>query len=172
MEKWKQIAEIWNQLRFVELSYKLEAGMPMPTDLSKYYHDLWSSYELGDSCLSYQLILNEHTGTHVDAPAHMLGKESGAHIFLTDNPAAKYSFPCAIICCPKEEKQSIQIEDIVHWEQTHGCIRAGEGVFFCTDWEKRWKIYDPTQAFLKNAPGLSAEAAMYLIRERSCCSWH
>lgn len=165
MEKWRQIADLWKQVRFVELSYELEEGMPMPGDLSKYYHDLWSSYELGDSCLSYQIVLNEHTGTHVDAPAHMLGKNSGAHIFIEENPVTKYAFPSAIIDCPKGEREQITTADITDWEAEHGSIEAGEGVFFCTGWERNWKIYDPAQAFVKNGPGLSEEAAIYLKKK-------
>jgi cyclase len=44
--------------------------MPVWPTLSRYYQTLWSALHYGDEATAYQLLLNEHTGTHVDAPAH------------------------------------------------------------------------------------------------------
>ncbi len=163
MERYEQLRDLLSSMNWVELSHIMENGMPMPGDLSKYYHDLWSSYELGDGCLSYQCILNEHAGTHVDAPAHMLAADSGTHIFIEENPVQLYSFPCVIILLDESSDRSfITSEDIKVWEEKHGSLRPGEGVFFRTGWDRKWKTWDPSQEFIQNWPGLSAEAASYL----------
>lgn len=163
MEKWKQLAGLWRETKWVDLTRPLENGMPIPGDMSKYFHDLWTSYDYGDGFLSYQLVLNEHSGTHVDAPAHMLDRRSGAQIFIDENPVERYSFPCAVISCPKGAGEAVSREDITRWEVANGAIRSGWGVFFDTGWGVRWKIYDPQQAFIKDWPGLSAEAADFLV---------
>lgn len=162
MEKWKQMAELWQGAKLVDLSRIMENGMPIASDLSKYYHELWASYEYGDGCLCYQLIMNEHTGTHLDAPAHMLGKETGAQVFLHENPIRMYSFPCAVIPCLKDASGEITVEDIQAWESEYGALQCGEGVFFRTGWDEKWKAFDPEKTFLTDWPGLSSEAAAYL----------
>ncbi len=60
------------QARMVDLSQTLEEHIPNFPTHSKFFHDMWGSYWHGDRALTYQLVMNEHNGTHVDAPAHFI----------------------------------------------------------------------------------------------------
>ena len=64
-----------NSLRaatIVNLSQTLEEHMPHFPTHSMFFHNLWGSYSHGGRSLSYQLVMHEHNGTHVDAPAHFI----------------------------------------------------------------------------------------------------
>src|SRR5260370_8449663 len=56
----------------VDLSQTYEEHMPSFPTHAKFYHNLWASYRHGHRSLHYQLIMSEHNGTHVDAPAHFV----------------------------------------------------------------------------------------------------
>lgn len=60
----------------MDLSQTLEEGIPNFPTHSRYYHELWESYWHGDVAVAYQLIMNEHPGMHVDAPAHFRARWS------------------------------------------------------------------------------------------------
>jgi kynurenine formamidase len=60
------------ELRVIDLSQTLEEHMPHFPTHAKFFHNLWGSYWHGDRSLSYQLVMHEHNGTHVDAPAHFI----------------------------------------------------------------------------------------------------
>jgi len=165
-EIWKVLSEVKEKARVMELSHLMEEGMPIPGDLSKYYHDLWSSYDLGDGCLAYQCVLNEHSGTHVDAPAHMLPAKTGRQIYIHENAADRYCFPCRVMTCRfKEGQDEISLEMIRKWEDEAGPVSSGEGVFFYTGWDVYWKIRDPEKRFITGWPGLSKAGAEYLAEK-------
>ncbi len=52
--------------RLIDLSQPLEEHMPHYPAHSKFFHNLWGSYWHDDRSLTYQLVMNEHNGTHVD----------------------------------------------------------------------------------------------------------
>ena len=55
----------------IDLSQTLEEHMPHFPTHSKFFHNLWSSYD-GRALAHYLLVMHEHNGTHVDAPVHFL----------------------------------------------------------------------------------------------------
>src|SRR5271157_6591741 len=59
-------------LRVVDLSQALEEHMPCFPTHAMFFHNLWHTYAHGGRSLSYQVVMHEHNGTHVDAPAHFL----------------------------------------------------------------------------------------------------
>ena len=54
--------------RIVDLTRLLEAGIPTYPTHPKYFQMRWCS--MGDPAEINQLVLGEHTGTHLDAPSH------------------------------------------------------------------------------------------------------
>ena len=74
-------------LRVIDLSQTLEEHMPHFPTHSMFFHNLWSSYEHGGRSLHYQLVMHEHNGTHVDAPAHFLSNAAPeAHVTIERVP--------------------------------------------------------------------------------------
>ncbi len=53
--------------------------MPVWPTLSRYFKTLWSSIHYGDEATAHQLLMSEHTGTHVDAPGHYLPPDHPHH---------------------------------------------------------------------------------------------
>ncbi len=66
MSMYKQLA----QMKVIDLSHVLEEDMPVYPTHSRYFHTLWDSFETGSPAMVYQLIINEHCGTHMDSTAH------------------------------------------------------------------------------------------------------
>ena len=84
------LAETLRKFRAVDLSQALEEHMPNYPTHSKFYHNLWGSYWHGDRALTYQLVLNEHNGTHVDAPAHFISDaKPQAHVTIEQVPLGR-----------------------------------------------------------------------------------
>ena len=73
------IARLLSDYEVVDLSHYLEEGMPSFPTHSRFFHELWESYWHGDVAVAYQLIMNEHSGTHVTP----LGTSSAMVIPLT-----------------------------------------------------------------------------------------
>src|SRR5579875_1881829 len=59
---------LFSQARLVDLCHVLEEGMPTYPTHTKYFRNPWRSK--GDVARMNQLILGDHTGTHVDSPCH------------------------------------------------------------------------------------------------------
>jgi kynurenine formamidase len=67
----------------------------------------------------------------------------------------------------KDERALVSVEDIERWEETHGRIGEGEMVLFNYGWENRWRAPSgvENQPYLRDYPGLSKEAAEYLVNK-------
>ena len=56
--------------RIVDLTRLIEPGIPTYPTHPKYFQMRWCS--MGDPAEMNQLVLGEHTGTHLDAPSHFV----------------------------------------------------------------------------------------------------
>lgn len=88
-----------------------------------------------------------HTGTHMDAPAHML--LDGAA--LDSYPGEKFAGTAVVVDC--RERESISLPLLQSYD-LHGV----DFVLFCTGWDKKWGSPDYYEGF----PCLTADAAAYL----------
>ena len=88
-----------------------------------------------------------HTGTHMDAPAHML--LDGAA--LDSYPGEKFAGTAVVVDC--RERESISLPLL----QSYDLDGVGF-VLFCTGWDKKWGSPDYYEGF----PCLTADAAAYL----------
>jgi kynurenine formamidase len=119
---------------------------------------------------SNELILNEHTGTHVDAPAHFFPDGASAD-FL---PIERYVAPLAVIDISEraatDADTQLTPDDVVAWETAHGPLPAGALVAMYSGWEAR--LADPASFINMDAdgvqhyPGFHPEAAALLVEER------
>lgn len=88
-----------------------------------------------------------HTGTHMDAPAHML--LDGAA--LDSYPGEKFAGTAVVVDC--RERESISLPLLQSYD-----LDGVDFVLFCTGWDKKWGSPDYYEGF----PCLTADAAAYL----------
>ena len=93
------------------------------------------------------LHMYSHTGTHMDAPAHML--PAGAA--LDRYPGEKFVGAAIVVDCRGEKDISLPL--LQRYD-----LSGVDFVLFCTGWDKKWG----TPAYYENFPCLTAEAAAYL----------
>ena len=93
------------------------------------------------------LHMYSHTGTHMDAPAHML--PDGAA--LDRYPGKKFVGAAIVVDCRGEKDISLPL--LQRYD-----LSGVDFVLFCTGWDKKWG----TPAYYENFPCLTAEAAAYL----------
>lgn len=153
------------QARVVDLSQALEEHMPNFPTHSKFFHNLWGSYQLGGRSLSYQVQMHEHNGTHVDAPVHFVsdGKLEGRKTIDEIGPCHLIGRGVRLDCRGLKEGDYISAHFIQHWEADQGAIEAGDIVLFNFGWSEHWGLPPANRRYLADWPGVSAEAAEYLL---------
>jgi kynurenine formamidase len=117
-----------------------------------------------------QWTFGEHTGTHVDIPAHFVADGE-----TVDNyPASLLVSPAIVIdiAARAEDDPDTQltVDDLLAWESANGEIPPGALVCMYSGWETRWNDV----AAFRNAdadgvmhfPGFNGEAAAFLVEER------
>jgi len=159
------LLEMFREARVVDLSQTLEEHMPHYPTHSKFFHNLYTSYWHGGRSLSYQLVMHEHNGTHVDAPAHFISDaKPEAHVTIEHVPLAHLLGRGARLDCRGlKEGDYVARDFITKWEVEHGELRAGDIVLFNFGWAVYWGLRPHDKRYLENWPGVSMEAAEYLI---------
>ena len=101
-----------------------------------------------------QITLSSHTGTHMDAPSHLLREGSNLEVL----PASQFCGRAAVIDVSHLGAGAIITAEFLH--QQNGYLRTADYALFYTGWEKKWG----TPAFLDEAfPVPDEEAARYLV---------
>ncbi|MEN2981572.1 MAG: cyclase family protein [Thermus sp.] len=123
-----------------------------------------------DGYYGNRLDLWEHSGTHMDAPAHFV--EGG--LTAEKLPLGSLIAPLAVVDIREKAARNpdaqVTVDDLLAYERRHGRLPRGAFVAMHSGWEARWR--DP-KAFLNqdaggtlHFPGFSPEAAEFLVRER------
>ena len=151
----------------VDLSQTLEEHMPHYPTHSKFFHNLWGSYWHGGRSLTYQLVMNEHNGTHVDAPAHFISDaKPEAHVTIDRVPAGRLlGRGVRLDCKNMKEGEYVTADFIESWEQKHGPLEAGDIVLFNFGWSAHWQLRPQDERYTKDWPGVSHDAARYLVEK-------
>lgn len=155
-------------LRVIDLSQTLEEHMPNFPTHAKFFHNLWESYGLGGRSLSYQLVVHEHSGTHVDAPAHFLkNARPDAYVTIERVPLTQLlGRGVRVDCRDTKAGEYVSQELLQKWEGSHGPIEAGDIVLFDFGWAANWGPRPNTQHYLENWPGVSMDTAEYLLTKQ------
>ncbi len=107
----------------------------------------------------------EHFGTHFDAPAHFGGDWTTEQV-----PVDRLMGPGVVInVTGKPEDYQVTVADVKAFESRHGPLPAGAVVLVATGWDVRWpdrKAYMNERGGTKHFPGLSVEAARYLVERK------
>jgi kynurenine formamidase len=116
------------------------------------------------------LVLDEHTGTHMDAPAHFAPDGTSAERLAVERLVA----PLAVIDissrAANDPDAQLMPDDITAWEGQHGPLPAGAFVAMYSGWEAR--LGDPASFINQDAagvphfPGFHPDAAGLLVNER------
>ena len=104
-----------------------------------------------DGYAEQEITIGTHTGTHIDAPGHMLlnGKT------LDQIPLSKFVGKATIIRC--EEKTEIELSYLKNFETQ---ISKVDFVLFNTGWDKKWK--DPD--YIGDYPTLTSDSSEWLTQ--------
>ena len=119
---------------------------------------------------SLNLTLNEHTGTHMDAPAHFADGGATAERI----PVEQLIAPLAVIDISERAASDPDaegtVDDITAWEEANGPLPTGAFVALYSGWEAR--LDDPASYVnqddedVQHYPGWAPEAAAFLVEER------
>jgi kynurenine formamidase len=124
--------------------------------------------------LDFRVDLQEHSGTHVDAPLHFAdGLADVAGI-----PVGELIAPLCVVDISTRAVEdpdcTLKVEDLRRWESHHGRIPLGAVVAMNAGWAS---FYDDPDLFLRidaagvsHFPGWSLEAAVFLLRERNAAA--
>jgi len=116
------------------------------------------------------LTLDEHTGTHMDSPAHFVEGGTTADRL----PVELFLAPLVVIDISErtatDDDAEGTVDDIAAWEATNGPIPAGAFVALYSGWETR--LDDPAGYInldadsVQHYPGWAPEAAAFLVEDR------
>src|ERR671938_862267 len=144
-------------MRIVDLTLEITSymiifpGYPMPNFIK------WSKFDI-QGYISEVMFLSTHTGTHMDAPFHF--NPNGQTIDQVE--VNRYICNNAILMkIQKNSNETISSDDIIHNSEYE--IKEKDTVVFSTGCEKQIKQKDN---YIKNNPGLSKDAAEYLVEKR------
>jgi kynurenine formamidase len=126
-------------------------GYPMPNFIK------WSKFDI-QGYVSEVMFLGTHTGTHMDAPFHF--NPNGQTIDQVE--VNRYICNNAILIkIHKNANETITSDDIIRNSKYE--IKEKDTVVFSTGWEKQIKQKDN---YVRNNPGLSKDAAEYLVEKK------
>lgn len=157
-----RLRDIFGSSRIVDLSRRLEAGMPTYPTHPKYFQMRWCS--MGDPAEMNQLVMGEHTGTHLDAPSHFVREGDPARRNIDEIPLDRYIGRAVKLTFGPFAPDNVQlaVDDIRRWEADNTSIEADDIVLFDFQWGHKWAAGEEGFAFLDRWPGLSRPAAEYL----------
>ena len=115
--------------------------------------------------------MNEHTGTHFDAPVHWVSGKDFPNNTTDTIPAEKLIAPAVVIDISKQVAADpdflLTVPQLVAWEATHGRIPDGAWVLLRTDWSKRsGDAYANVQADGAHTPGPDVDSIKWLVEQR------
>ncbi len=153
------ISNVLKRYEIIDLSHTLDDEAPAAFRM--YNRITWMSPTVRDRFNAAMLLIFEHAGTHVDAPNHLasIGEPT-----IDKTPLDQWMGDCCVINIRGIEQGSFVKASIIEsWEQEHGEIGKGEFVLFNFGWPNGWAAKSQSGCEYKLNPGLSEEAATYLV---------
>ena len=150
----------------IQLPEEFAQALPFSKEVISHYDERGPGWSWSNFSMS------EHTGTHLDAPAHWVSGKDLPNGTVDTMPMSQMIAPVCVIDCSAEvaaDKGFILTREFVEtWEQTHGKIPAGTWVFLRSDWRK---VADPEnyinmQEDGAHSPGPDPECVRFLIEQR------
>jgi kynurenine formamidase len=134
--------------RIVDLTHTLDPDFPviiLPPEFgqcARFRMEEVSAYDhRGPAWKWHNLTLNEHTGTHFDAPSHWVSGKDVPNGNVDEIDPSVFVGPVVVIDCSegaaRDDDFELTPEVIEAWEAQHGLIPADAWVLMRTDWSKR-----------------------------------
>lgn len=152
----------------IDLTHDLKEGIPLfPGGIPFTLEPLT---QLADGYYMNSFVSGEHTGTHVDSPAHF-GKGLPA---VDEIPPTRLVSQGILIDVQSKAAANpdyvLTLVDLQDWEKANGRIPARTLVILNTGWHQRWENPDRylnrDEGGALHFPGFSAEAVRHLVKER------
>jgi|SRR5215207_3668961 len=157
------LVALLQNFEIVDLSHTLEEGIPSWPTHARFGHLLYEDYRLGDVACHYQLLMSEHTGTHMYAPLHFI-PEGRAHYGIDEVPLDRLAGRAAVVEAPELPPCALlTAAHLKEWEEKHGPIGGRDRVLIRYGWDRRWGTGPEGTSFLEDWPGLGGDAAEYLV---------
>lgn len=148
-----------SQYKVVDISHLQEAEMPADPSLQLPQSDFFGQIGVNGGLHNLEVLSYcVHTGTHMDAPFHVIQGAGGVD---TVDPLILIGPACVLKLDVPAGSYGITVEDVKAWEADHGDIQSGEAVLFHTGHDALWKS-DP-QEYITNYPYLLPETAQYMV---------
>lgn len=133
-------------MKIIDLSHRIEPGMPVypGTEGPVFEHP----FDLArDGFVEMRISMMSHTGTHMDAPAHILDRGK-----TLDRMPISAFYGQGVCIDVKAEQKEIAAQDLTAYEDM---IKTADFVLFRTGWSRLWG----TAGYFERYPVLSPEAA-------------
>ncbi|MCR1899596.1 cyclase family protein [Irregularibacter muris] len=137
-------------MKIIDLTHTLYDDMPVfPGDEPPEFYSICTVEEEGFA--QKKLIIYSHTGTHIDAPAHMLIQGRS----LEEVDVNQFFGKAMVIDCGGGKKDRIELGDLLNYKDK---IQKVDFVLFHTGWSKYWG----SQSYYEGFPTLTEEAVQWL----------
>ncbi len=137
-------------MKIVDLTHKLNSEITVYPGTEKPIFRQSHTVEK-DGFAEQKITLYTHTGTHIDAPSHMLSDG----VSLDKMPLDKFTGKAICIDCTDNSGENIDIVKIIPYSKL---INELDFVLFRTGWSEKWK----TEEYFNNFPVLSKDACKWL----------
>lgn len=168
-------------IEIVDLTNTLNADFPviaLPPEFGQckpFRMETVSRYdEKGPAWYWNEISMNEHTGTHFDAPVHWVSGKDVRNGTVDAVDPVNFIAPAVVVDIAAEAAADADFvltrAFLERWEEANGRIPARHWVLLRTDWHKR--VGGPDYLNLKedgaHSPGPDAGAVTFLVKERDC----
>ena len=150
------VSDPYSGLQFLDLSHPWDHGVPSypGQDDVKMFRSVKHAQH---GVLAWKINTVMHTGTHMNAPIHMIQK--GAD--LSEVPEDRFFGNGVVLGIPKEKFEVITAKDL---EAAEPGVKNGDIVVIVTGWHHK---YSDSLEYFGESPGLSKDAAEWLV-EKDC----
>lgn len=141
-------------MKIVDLTRTIQPDMPVfPGDPQPVFRVL-ASFSC-DKCRIREISMGSHTGTHMDAPSHMIKDGTS----LDNLPISRFCGSAILVPCEDCVESGLITLDAIR-----RCKGADEAEFILlrTGWEKLWE----EDSFFKGYPVLDEDAAYWIVENR------
>jgi kynurenine formamidase len=152
--------------RVVDLTHALDTRMPVWPGGTPYASETLETIERSGYYLN-KFTTGEHTGTHVDAPAHFAAGTATIDRIPPEDLVAAAAVIDISARVAGDPDYAVATEDIRGWESRHGALGKGWVVLIRTGWGARWgepdRYRNADAKGVMHFPGVSVPAARYLL---------
>ncbi len=136
------------QKKIIDLTHTINGKMTVYPNTLKPSFEPSNTIER-DGFAELKLTMATHTGTHIDAPCHLIKGEKA----LSDFPLDKFIGKAIVIDCERKDEISLEL-----LKSRENDINEVEFVLFRSGWSRKWEEKD----YFGKYPVLTAEAAQWL----------